>query len=326
MRPYLWPLWAVLLPFCAPKTPPPSREKAWAEVDAPEPYTSPLPPSSGAPSAMVSAEEIERLEDAIDAFSQKALRLRQSAKRAGPMSRAQLENWRQLLDAIDRFLESGISSQDSAELIRTRATIEFDLEADAQVYTSIPEELLEAILEHEADVGVRDKKIHRAAAEAKRHRPPPPRETGRPTRDKVFAERLSLPERLASAFAWPIKPVRVNSLFGKRFHPIFRRYRPHQGIDLKAKLGQSVTAVASGRIIRASMNGGHGLQVQIEHGGDITTSYSHLSKLMVKVGDEVKQGTEVGRAGSTGDSTGVHLHFEYREGGVAKDPLDVLPL
>jgi murein DD-endopeptidase MepM/ murein hydrolase activator NlpD len=109
-------------------------------------------------------------------------------------------------------------------------------------------------------------------------------------------------------------PAEITSLFGWRIHPISGTQRMHTGTDIGAPMGTPVLATLSGRVILADMMGGYGLTVAIEHDNGIRqTMYAHLSELFVKPGDMVQQGTVIGRVGSTGASTGPHLHFEFRQ-------------
>jgi murein DD-endopeptidase MepM/ murein hydrolase activator NlpD len=125
-------------------------------------------------------------------------------------------------------------------------------------------------------------------------------------------------------FAWPVSPVSVTSLFGRRFHPILKVYKQHAGLDLAAGIGQAVSAAARGTVIRAEWSGAHGQMVEVSHSPSVITRYSHLSALFVQPGDTVAQGTAVGLAGRTGAATGVHLHFELWRDGQPCDPLDEL--
>ncbi len=109
-------------------------------------------------------------------------------------------------------------------------------------------------------------------------------------------------------------PAPITSLFGWRIHPITGASRMHTGTDIGAPMGTPVMAALSGRVILADMMGGYGLAVAIEHdNGARQTLYGHMSELFVKPGDMVNQGTVIGRVGSTGASTGPHLHFELRQ-------------
>ena len=109
-------------------------------------------------------------------------------------------------------------------------------------------------------------------------------------------------------------PSPITSLFGWRVHPISGEQRIHTGTDIAAPLGTPVIAAMTGRILLADFLGGYGMAVAIEHAqGTQQTLYAHLSELFVKPGDQVKQGTVIGRVGTTGNSTGPHLHFELRQ-------------
>lgn len=126
---------------------------------------------------------------------------------------------------------------------------------------------------------------------------------------------------------WPTLPTSfITSPFGTRLHPIQGIIKNHAGIDIGGKIGDPIYAAADGVIIYSSFNnGGYGNMVMIDHGYDsagthIVTLYGHGSKLLKNVGDMVKKGDIVMEVGSTGNSTGPHVHFEVRENGVAVDP------
>ncbi|NLV37501.1 MAG: peptidoglycan DD-metalloendopeptidase family protein [Clostridiaceae bacterium] len=123
---------------------------------------------------------------------------------------------------------------------------------------------------------------------------------------------------------WPCpSSYNVTSHYGTRKHPILRKYKMHTGIDIGASKGSSIVAANKGTVIMAKYDksGGYGNMVVLDHGAGITTLYAHASKLCVKVGDEVKAGAVIAKVGSTGLSTGNHLHFEVRVNGETKNPL-----
>lgn len=121
---------------------------------------------------------------------------------------------------------------------------------------------------------------------------------------------------------WPIPgQYSVSSPYGMRVHPILRRYKMHTGVDIHANSGDTIIAANTGTVILSSRNGGYGLCVVIDHGGGISTLYAHCSKLLVRAGQEVKAGQTIAKAGSTGLSTGPHLHFEVRVNGKTVNPM-----
>ncbi|MHB9149395.1 MAG: murein hydrolase activator EnvC family protein [Thermoleophilia bacterium] len=124
-------------------------------------------------------------------------------------------------------------------------------------------------------------------------------------------------------YIWPVQG-RVSSPFGYRVHPIFKVRKMHTGIDLSATSGTPIRAADSGVVIQAGWRGGYGKAVVISHGGGLTTLYAHQSTILVSVGEAVDQGDVIGKVGSTGYSTGPHLHFEVRLNGSPVDPMGYL--
>jgi murein DD-endopeptidase MepM/ murein hydrolase activator NlpD len=116
-------------------------------------------------------------------------------------------------------------------------------------------------------------------------------------------------------------PGGVSSGFGMRFHPILNYSRMHQGVDLRASYGTPIVAVSDGRVESAGWHGGHGNAVALNHGGGLETLYGHMSRIAVRSGQSVHRGEVIGYVGSTGLSTGPHLHFEVHRNGVAVNPL-----
>ena len=128
------------------------------------------------------------------------------------------------------------------------------------------------------------------------------------------------PGSRAAALALPLGG-RISSPFGVRTHPIFRTARFHRGVDIRAAWGTPVLASADGQVTTSGWSGGYGLRVRVAHRDGLATSYSHLSRITVPIGSSVRQGELIGFVGSTGFSTGAHLHFELFRGSEAVDPL-----
>jgi murein DD-endopeptidase MepM/ murein hydrolase activator NlpD len=120
--------------------------------------------------------------------------------------------------------------------------------------------------------------------------------------------------------SWPTDG-RATSGFGSRLHPIFQEVRQHNGIDIPAPTGQPVVAAADGVVRTAGSRGGYGLTVVIDHGSGLSTLYGHLSRIDVRVGQRVGEAQRIGAIGSTGQSTGPHLHYEVHVRGRPTDPL-----
>ncbi|MBE9137423.1 peptidoglycan DD-metalloendopeptidase family protein [Nodosilinea sp. LEGE 07088] len=141
---------------------------------------------------------------------------------------------------------------------------------------------------------------------------------------------LNVLRRGSQEYVFPLSvPASISSLFGWRMHPIHQSWRFHSGSDLAAPMGTPVLATRAGRVTVSDVLGGYGLTVILRHdNNDLESRYAHLSQVAVRPGEWVEQGEVIGLVGSTGTSTGPHLHFELRqltaEGWVAVDPIEVL--
>jgi murein DD-endopeptidase MepM/ murein hydrolase activator NlpD len=118
----------------------------------------------------------------------------------------------------------------------------------------------------------------------------------------------------------PLEDATLTSDFGMRTHPVLGSRRNHKGIDLAAPSGTPVYASADGVVGKAEWFSSYGNYIQIEHGGEMQTRYAHLSGYAVAAGEQVRKGQLIGFVGSTGRSTGPHLHYEVRVAGAAVDP------
>ena len=118
----------------------------------------------------------------------------------------------------------------------------------------------------------------------------------------------------------PVEQVRITSNYGTRNDPFTGKPKKHRGIDFAGKIGTELMAVAPGRVVSAGERVGYGTTVEIDHGLGFTTLYAHLSQITVSRGDWVRPGTVIGLGGSSGRSTGPHLHYEIRYKGEQFDP------
>ncbi|AMU93524.1 MULTISPECIES: M23 family metallopeptidase [Sphingopyxis] len=119
----------------------------------------------------------------------------------------------------------------------------------------------------------------------------------------------------------PIEQMSLSSSYGMRVHPITGKLARHNGVDIPAPYGTPIYATADGIVGRAQRLGGYGNYVEIEHGNAIETRYGHMSSFVVQPGQQVKKGDVIGYVGSTGRSTGNHLHYEVRIDGEPVNPM-----
>lgn len=140
-------------------------------------------------------------------------------------------------------------------------------------------------------------------------------------RDQWF-EASGVGER-RGVLARPVAGGRVSSNYGRRYHPILRYSRMHAGIDIAAPSGTPIYAVTDGRVTFAGWHGGHGKYVRLQHAGNLGSGYGHMSRIAVQSGQRVRRGQVIGYVGSTGLSTGPHLHYELYRGGATVNPNSV---
>ena len=208
--------------------------------------------------------------------------------------------WRMLLTDLQLGLQSQAVGANRRLLLQVRITLEAELERGLRRFGPPPTDLVR-------DTQVVFIRVQKHLAQG---RPAP-------TKPRVAA---------ADDIIWPVTPQILTSPFGYRRDPILgaHTYRFHAGIDLGGRTGTSVVAAAEGRVSEAGWAGGHGRSIQVRHPGGLTTVYSHLKRVLVREGQTVRQGETIGLMGSTGRSTGPHLHFEVRRGNVPVDPLELL--
>jgi murein DD-endopeptidase MepM/ murein hydrolase activator NlpD len=132
---------------------------------------------------------------------------------------------------------------------------------------------------------------------------------------------LALSSSGDGTYAWPLDGGEISSFYGLRADPFGGGAENHAGVDIAAEFGTPVKASATGVVQQAAWNGGYGRFVSIDHGDGMTTCYGHMSAIAVAPGQRVTRGQVIGYVGSSGYSTGPHLHFEMREGGSTVNPL-----
>ncbi len=130
------------------------------------------------------------------------------------------------------------------------------------------------------------------------------------------------PKYVNGAFSWPAPAsYNITSPYGYRIHPVYKTKKFHSGIDIGAGYGTAVVAANGGTVTMAGWNGGYGNCIVIDHGGGLATLYGHMSSISVSKGASVSKGQQIGKVGSTGVSTGPHLHFEALKNGSTTDPM-----
>jgi murein DD-endopeptidase MepM/ murein hydrolase activator NlpD len=145
---------------------------------------------------------------------------------------------------------------------------------------------------------------------------------------REMQERLGKSGQLAKwtgKFIWPVAGGRLSRPFGWGIHPVFRDRRFHSGIDIAIGSGTPVKAVADGYVLMAGWINGYGNTVILDHGGGLSTLYAHNKSVSTSAGKAVLQGDIICKVGSTGISTGPHLHFEVRQDGSPQNPMNMLP-
>lgn len=138
----------------------------------------------------------------------------------------------------------------------------------------------------------------------------------------VDAANIARPKEVETGLAMPAQGP-ITSYFGYRYHPILHFTRFHAGVDIGAAWGSPIVAAADGRVMTAGWGGGFGREVEIVHPGGIMSIYGHMSAIVAQPGTFVRAGQLIGYVGSSGLSTGPHLHFEVRQGGTPVNPLAV---
>lgn len=223
------------------------------------------------------------------------------------------------LRAVEENQQALLEEQEAAQadlvqrLEAERAVVAVEQAAVAETVAEAEEEMqgyAELLAKVKSDIAEMDGEISALEADAKK------------LEQEIIALQSKDGER-PGALAWPVDGW-MSSPFGYRIHPITGTKRLHTGIDIAAGSGTPIRAANRGTVIFAGWYGGYGNATIIDHGGGLTTLYAHQSRLRVSTGSKVSLGDHIGDVGSTGFSTGAHLHFETRENGVPVDPMKYL--
>ena len=213
--------------------------------------------------------------------------------KGAPMPDARITQWSRFLSVVDVFVQLPGGRVSLLDSMRMQLRVEDAVNTDGQRYGDIPETLIARIQQAQ-------KALSRQRA-------------------------MAFGVRKHGAFIWPLPSVMVTSPFGERVHPIRGESSFHKGVDLAASTGQPVVAAADGFVEYAGPHGGHGNHIQIRHSKIAVTRYSHLQEIVIESGIMVHQGDTIGLAGSTGHSTGPHLHFQLSLNDEDVDPLPYMP-
>lgn len=138
------------------------------------------------------------------------------------------------------------------------------------------------------------------------------------------APRMLTSEQVGT-YVYPVMGPRLSSSYGNRRHPLKKVTQHHHGIDLAAPAGAPIRAIADGQVMFADPYAGYGKLVVVRHSNGLTSHYGHCAKILVQPGSHVHAGDIIGTVGSTGISTGPHLHFELRKDGTTLNPEKLLP-
>lgn len=285
-----------------------SQQVTWNEAvpveqsapPARSPTTEPLAPDPAPVRAVVPVGL--RIDRALAVFHSRRA-VAKSLPRSSPQHAAA---WVDVLGAIDAACLDPPSAADLGAFVRARVTLEVELDSDLRRGVRVPEDLATRVKNTLAYV---DQGVHSLRmAQAPGTLAPVPR-----LRDGQLVLRA------------PVAPMMVSSPFGVRWDPIDATRRFHAGVDVSAPEGTMIYASASGVVVYAGWQGGFGKHVVLDHGDGLRTHYSHMAELFVKPGQLVAAEDTIGSVGSTGRSTGPHLHFAVTTAdGQFRDPMTML--
>ncbi len=231
-----------------------------------------------------------------------------------------------LAELKEKHAEQVTSQQDEYEALLADQKVRFDLETtnlqleNVQLMNTAVSDLYERSELIESVMGTIGVKIKKTAAKQRQENSGGPFVADKEISYDGLLQQVD--DHLKTIRAIPLgRPVsgKISSRFGKRTDPVNKKKAIHEGVDIKGKRGDRILATASGKVIKAMKNGGYGNYVEIDHGNGYITAYAHMQNYLVKKGERVKQGQVIGQVGSTGRSTGPHLHYEIQ---LNKKPID----
>lgn len=230
-------------------------------------------------------------------------------------SREQVKEQEQVLKAEQEDLETlrkeTAAKQDSMEQLIA------DKEAELNSYNSQIAGAQQDLEQYEADLKAQEELMRRIEEEIKRQEEEARKKAQEQGKTYTTADLGNI------SFVWPCpSSSRITSQFGERESPTEGASTNHQGVDIGASTGSDILAAASGKVVIATYSYSAGNYIMIDHGGGVSTVYMHCSQLLASVGQQVSQGQVIAKVGSTGYSTGPHLHFGIRSGGNYVNPLN----
>lgn len=277
------------------------RQATWDSVPTDHDATRRAAQKPTSPAARPPSGPGMRIDKALQTFVTARTEAKKQPKTTTAWSRA----WQEALAEIQAACELRPRASDLGAFVRARVTLEVELERDKNRGVILPDDL-------DKQVAVVLASVDESVGELRALNVPG---------TMAPSPRLEPGELVLTS---PIAPMIVSSPFGLRTDPFTGGRRFHAGIDIDAPEGTNVYASASGLVVYAGMQGGYGKQVVIDHGDGVRTHYSHLSSILVSMGQTVEEGDTLAYVGSTGRSTGPHLHFAVTNfDGEFLDPLGV---
>jgi len=226
---------------------------------------------------------------------------------------------RKHVEEVKAEYEETLAEQEEvrAELLEKKAQLEAEIEAAAQMIADLEKDIeayTAAYEENEAEEAKIQAEIERLMEELRKQEEAAKQQqnSGGGGGGAIYG---------TGSYIWPTNATYISSEYGYRIHPIFKTERFHSGVDIGASAGDPIYAADSGTVVIATYSSSYGNYVVINHGSGSSTLYAHMSSMAVSAGQSVSQGQVIGYVGSTGWSTGPHLHFEIRVNGSTVNPL-----